>query len=142
MEHTRSRRFYNLRTWAGRNRIKTTSLGPCRRIASVFPLLAWLSCAGCASFRACDQGDDWWGSDKKKHFAAAALIGAGVTFAASTQADPGESAALGVTVAMVVGLGKEGYDLEVKKTCWSWKDLVWDFIGASAGASAAVAMTR
>ena len=41
---------------------------------------------------------------------------------------------------MAAGLGKETYDLRVKGTCWSWRDVFWDFLGASAGASLAATL--
>ena len=93
--------------------------------------------SGCAHFRSCGSGDRWWGEDKKKHFAASALIGAGITFASSTQTDTAEAAAIGFAAAVSAGAAKEWHDLYIQKTCWSWKDLAWDIIGASVGASLA-----
>ncbi|HMP91200.1 MAG TPA: hypothetical protein PJ991_13450 [Kiritimatiellia bacterium] len=104
---------------------------------SIF-LLTWTTfVSGCANFRSCGGGDDWWGPDKKKHFAASAAIGAGTTLAVSTRADTADAAAIGFATATAAGAAKEWYDLNIKKTCWSWKDLVWDIIGASVGASLA-----
>ena len=97
-----------------------------------------LAQAGCAGFRAC--GDAWWGPDKAKHFAAGFVLGAGGTALAAQELDPEEAAALGWLAAMAAGAGKEFYDLRVKGTCWSWHDLFWDFLGASAGASLALAL--
>jgi putative lipoprotein len=93
--------------------------------------------SGCANFRSCGQDDPWLGPDKVKHFTAAALIGGGATALAATETDTGEAAAIGWTVAVGAGLAKEHYDLRVKKTCFSWKDLAWDVIGASVGVSIA-----
>ena len=93
---------------------------------------------GCADFRTCR--DAWWGADKARHFAAAAMIGAGGAALASSRLKAEEAAATGWSAAMLAGTGKEGWDVNVKKTCWSWQDLFWDFLGASAGASAAWAL--
>lgn len=89
--------------------------------------------AGCAGFRTC--GDSWLGPDKAKHFAAGFVLGAGGSLAAR-DLGPEEAAAFGWTTAMAAGFGKEAYDLRVKDTCWSWRDVFWDFLGASLGASA------
>ncbi len=96
-------------------------------------VLLCLACSGCASFRSCGNGEGWFGQDKAKHFAGSALIGGSVTAIAAQDMDTGEAVALGYAVAMSAGIGKEVYDLNVKNTCWSWKDLVWDFLGASVG---------
>lgn len=92
---------------------------------------------GCASFRSCGPGDEWRGPDKTKHFGGSALVAGGVTALAAQDQDSGEAAAVGIGVALAVGAGKELYDLNVKQTCWSWKDLAWDFLGASIGATLA-----
>lgn len=89
--------------------------------------------AGCAGFRTC--GDSWLGPDKAKHFAAGFVLGAGGALAAR-DLEPEEAAAVGWSTAMAAGFGKETYDLRVKGTCWSWRDVFWDFLGASLGASA------
>ena len=93
--------------------------------------------AGCAGFRTCN--DAWWGPDKAKHFAAGFALAAGGTLTAR-DLEPEEAAAIGWTAAMAAGLGKETYDLRIKGTCWSWRDVFWDFLGASAGASLAAAL--
>jgi len=98
-----------------------------------FCLIAALTQTGCAGFRSCGSGDPWLGPDKVKHFTASAVIGAGATALASTQADTGESVAIGWTTATAAGAAKEWHDLYIKKTCFSWRDLVWDMIGASVG---------
>ena len=93
--------------------------------------------AGCAGFRTC--GDSGLGPDKAKHFAAGFVLGAGGALAAR-DLGPEEAAATGWTAAMAAGFGKEAYDLRVKDTCWSWRDVFWDFLGASLGASAVWAL--
>ena len=94
--------------------------------------------AGCAGFRTCN--DAWWGPDKAKHFAAGFALAAGGTALAANELDPEAAAAGGGSAAMAAGLGKETYDLRVKDTCWSWQDVFWDFLGASAGASLAATL--
>lgn len=93
---------------------------------------------GCAGLRTCGPDDAWFGPDKAKHVAVTAGIGAGVVFA-SPDLDDEDAAAAGFAAAMTAGVAKEWYDNDVKKTCFSWKDLVWDFIGASIGITVAEA---
>ena len=93
--------------------------------------------AGCAGFRTC--GDSWLGPDKAKHFAAGFVLGAGGALAAR-DLGPEEAAGIGWTTAMAAGFGKAAYDLRVKDTCWSWRDVFWDFLGVSLGASAVWAL--
>ena len=92
---------------------------------------------GCAGFRFCERDDQWLGADKGKHFAASALIGGGATAIANQSTDTDEAVLIGISAAAAAGVSKEYYDLYHKKTCFSWKDLVWDFIGASAGITVA-----
>jgi len=103
-----------------------------------FPALL-LATPGCAGFRSCHEGDPWLGTDKFKHFAISGAIAAGVT-AGLHEKDSDVAVAAGMGAAMVAGTAKEWHDLYNRNTCWSWKDLVWDFIGASVGASAASAI--
>jgi putative lipoprotein len=88
--------------------------------------------AGCTSIRPCQDG--WWGRDKAGHFAVGGLMGAGTALAGRdnewNDAETG-SATLGIVA--VAGFGKELYDQEIKKTCWSWKDWTWNLAGAMAG---------
>lgn len=93
--------------------------------------------AGCAGFRTCS--DSWLGPDKAKHFAAGFVLGAGGALAARDLGSE-EAAAVGWTTGIAAGVGKEAYDLRVKGTCWSWRDVFWDFLGASLGASAVWAL--
>jgi len=94
--------------------------------------------AGCAGFRSCQEGDAWFGTDKYKHFAFSGAIAAAVT-ASFHEEDPETAAALGMGAAMAAGTTKEWHDLHKRNTCWSWRDLAWDFIGASVGVTAAAA---
>jgi putative lipoprotein len=106
-----------------------------RRLAALALLLT-----GCAT--TAPPGDAWFGPDKAKHFLAGAAFGAaGALAATSADADDGAAVAAGVGAAAAAGAGKEWYDVEVSKTGWSWKDLVWDLLGGCAGATAAAAFS-
>jgi putative lipoprotein len=96
---------------------------------------------GCAGLRRCGPDDTWFGHDKAKHLFATAAISATATTIAAQDRDRDEAAAIGFGTAMAVGLGKEAYDLHVKETCWSWRDLAWDALGASLGATLAAQTT-
>lgn len=108
--------------------------GPARVGAMVTIALLLLN-TGCAGLRYCGSDDPWLGVDKQKHFAASALLGAGITAAASSGLDSEDAAAAGIAAAMGAGLVKERRDCKKPGGCFSWKDLVWNFIGASVGAS-------
>ena len=92
--------------------------------------------SGCATF---DWGNDsWLGKDKLYHFAVSGAIGAGTTVAAQKNvASPKAASVIGITATVGLGTGKECYDAIVKDTFWSWKDLVWDFVGGTVGSYAA-----
>lgn len=117
---------------------KATSGGHAGRARLLLLILGvGLASSGCASLRTCGPADPWWAVDKARHFGVSAVLGAGITLAAENHMNQAEAAALGLTTSMAAGLGKEAWDLRIKHTCWSWKDLVWDFLGASAGVAAA-----
>ena len=68
------------------------------------------------------------------HFTAAGVIGACTTAAAvNNGASDSDAPVIGISVAIGVGAGKEFYDLTVKETYWSWKDMLWNLIGGTAG---------
>ena len=93
-------------------------------------LAAVVALSGCASL----QRDRWLGADKLKHLAAGTAIAAGSTYAArEAGADIEDARAIGVTMVITVGAGKELYDRDVKKTFWSWQDMSWNLIGALLG---------
>src|SRR5687767_10062859 len=79
--------------------------------------------------------DDWFGRDKGLHAAASAVIAAG-SYAASTPwlDDRGSRAAVGASVALAAGIGKELWDAAGTGDA-SGKDLVWDVIGTAIGVS-------
>ncbi|WP_455212578.1 hypothetical protein [Kaarinaea lacus] len=81
--------------------------------------------------------DDWFGEDKLYHFLAAGVIGAAATKAAvNNQATPCDAMFIGISTTLVIGAGKEWYDLKVKKTLFSWKDMFWNLAGSSVGSFA------
>ncbi len=87
---------------------------------------------GCAT--ASPQNDDWLGRDKAKHFLAAGVIsGAAAVIADKQGMDNDESFYLAFGITLSLGAGKEAFDMKVRKTGWSWKDLAWDTLGALAG---------
>lgn len=120
-------RYYNVRTPLNGHRGKYG--------IAIVAALGIALIGGCTHPRACD--DAWWGPDKQKHFAGSFLLGAGATLLAAEQTDPGPAAAIGFGIAATTGAAKETYDLNVKKTCWSWRDFAWDLLGASLGATLA-----
>jgi len=72
--------------------------------------------------------------DKAYHFAAGALIGAGVTALVNgDELSDVEAGARGTGAAVIAGAGKEWFDRDARKTYWSWKDLAWDLLGGLAG---------
>ncbi|RJR18053.1 MAG: hypothetical protein C4581_06770 [Nitrospiraceae bacterium] len=95
-------------------------------------LIALTFLTGCAT--ATPQDDSWFGRDKAKHFLASGLISGTATVIADKQGmnrDESFYFAFGTTLSL--GAGKEAYDLKIRKTGWSWKDLFWDALGALAG---------
>ena len=71
------------------------------------------------------------------HFLTASVIGAAATkVAVNNQASPCEAVFIGISTTLVIGAGKEWYDLKVKKTLFSWKDMVWNLAGGSIGSFA------
>ena len=74
---------------------------------------------------------------KVYHFTVAATIGAGTTVAAdSNGASHSDAPIIGTSVAVGMGAGKEFYDLTIKETYWSWKDMFWNVAGGLAGSYA------
>ncbi len=81
--------------------------------------------------------DTWFGEDKLYHFLTTSVIGAAATKAAlNNQAAPCDAMFIGISTTLVIGAGKEWYDLKVKKTLFSWKDMFWNLAGSSVGSFA------
>ncbi len=80
------------------------------------------------------RGDDWFGRDKAWHFAVGGAISAGTVAAARRNDVPdAESMVWGVGVTMTMGAGKELYDVHVRKSYWSWRDMTWNLAGSLLG---------
>ena len=95
---------------------------------------------GCATYQgssppASTRKDEWFARDKLKHFSASFLIGTAAYSAArlgDTSKD--DASIVGFSLSSTCGIAKEIND-EVKRDDWSYKDLIWDFIGGAAGVS-------
>jgi putative lipoprotein len=99
-------------------------------------IIACLVITGCAGTTSKD--DNWFSEDKAYHFAASALIGAGVSSAAKDSGSSTcEAATAGISITLVVGAGKEYYDKHKNNGNWSWKDMFWNLAGGTAGSLAA-----
>ena len=98
-------------------------------------IILFLTVSGCATTRC--YHDNFFGKDKLYHFTASGVIGAGVTAVSRNNGISDYKApVIGVSVSIGIGAGKEFYDLTVKETYWSWKDIVWNLIGSSVGSYA------
>ena len=103
------------------------------RFTKCMVLTGCLLTSGCASLTT--GRDPWLGRDKGQHFAAAFLISAGGgSMLRQNGMDASDAGFAGFGVALSMGLGKEWYDRSVRRSFWSWRDLVWDVAGAAAGA--------
>ncbi|MBZ4329842.1 hypothetical protein [Corallococcus sp. AS-1-12] len=88
------------------------------------------------------SGDDWFGRDKPRHFAAcAAATGVGYGAGAVLFDSPGARALSGVGLGLGVGLGKEVYD-RARGSVFSVKDLAWDAAGTATGLLASFLVDR
>jgi putative lipoprotein len=87
--------------------------------------------------------DRWLGRDKGLHFAASAVIAAG-GYAASTPwiERPAGRAAVGASLALTAGAGKEIWDATAGAGDPSWKDFAWDAIGTAVGVGVALLVDR
>ncbi|WP_226994221.1 hypothetical protein [Myxococcus hansupus] len=101
----------------------------------------WLAVLSAPAARAA-SGDEWFGPDKPKHFAACfVLAGAGYGGGALLFDEPYARWLTGAGLAMGVGVGKELYDLG-RGTTFSTKDLAWDAIGTASGLAVSYAVDR
>jgi uncharacterized protein YfiM (DUF2279 family) len=96
----------------------------------VLVLLLCLSVPGAARAQ---YGDEWFGPDKKKHFAACfVLAGVGYGGGALLFEEPAARWLTGAGLAMGAGVGKELYDKQ-RGGLFSLKDLAWDAVGTATG---------
>lgn len=70
--------------------------------------------------------DPFFGKDKTKHFGASYIIG-------QIAYENTHSVKKSVAIFTLIGVSKELYDLKIKKTKFSFKDLFWDVVGGSSG---------
>lgn len=78
---------------------------------------------------------NWFGADKFKHFTVSTVMSAGFTHFAEKHQPECVAFATGTSLSISVGLGKEWYDKNIRKTYWSQKDFFWDVIGSLFGSS-------
>ncbi|MEE8328361.1 MAG: hypothetical protein V3R54_00325 [Thermodesulfovibrionia bacterium] len=98
-------------------------------------LVLSLLVSGCAVVNS--REDHWFGRDKFYHFSIAAAIGAGVSSAVNKNGTSNcKAPVMGVSAAIGLGMAKELYDRNIKKTYWSWKDMFWNLFGGTAGSLA------
>ena len=102
-----------------------------------YPNLTWVillftTFSGCAGNNY--RSDPWFGVDKVYHFCGGAVIGGGTTAIAEHNGwSEGDARCLAFGITLPLGAAKETYDLTVKKTGWSWKDLIWTAAGTLTG---------
>lgn len=101
--------------------------------AKLIPILSVsLLLCGCGTML--QKNDSWLGQDKLKHFVASGVIaGAGMIIADNNDRGDRESFPIVIGVTLSVGAAKEAYDLGIAGHGWSWKDFVWDVLGALSG---------
>lgn len=96
-----------------------------------------ISMSACATATAHHPHDNWFGEDKMRHFLVSSAIGAVFTkIAANNGTAPCKSVFIGISASMAIGSGKEWYDKNIRKTYFSWKDMVWDIAGGTLGSLA------
>lgn len=107
----------------------------------LFLIVLLLICiSGCAAHQKtasprAEKKDECFAKDKAKHFSASFLIGAlTYSIARAGEADKDDASIIGFSLSSTCGIAKEIND-EVKRNDWSYKDLIWDFIGSVAGVS-------
>lgn len=70
--------------------------------------------------------DPFIAKDKTKHFGASYI-------AVQAVYQTSQSTEKAIVASALLGIGKEFYDLKVKKTTFSFKDLLWDALGIASG---------
>ena len=87
--------------------------------------------------RAADP-DPWFGPDKALHFGiSAGLAGGGYALSALVLEKPWQRAVTGAGFSLLLGAGKELYDLSGHGDA-SWKDFTWDVAGTAVGVGIAL----
>lgn len=84
--------------------------------------------------------DPWWGTDKALHLGlSAAITGGGYALSTQLTDEIGGRAAIAAAVGVGAGLAKEVADALGLGTP-SWKDFLWDVIGAGVAVSVSVSI--
>ncbi len=110
----------------------------CFRLLLITLLIVHLT--GCATYQRTippdsTREDKWFARDKLKHFTASFLISAAAYSAARWgNASKDDASITGFAFSSSCGIAKEIND-KARRNNWSYKDLVWDFIGGGGGAS-------
>ncbi len=106
----------------------------------LFILILLICFSGCTTYQKTAsphtaKKDEWFAKDKAKHFSASFLIGA-MTYSIARvgEADKDDASLIGFSFSTTCGIAKEIND-EIKRNDWSYKDLIWDFIGGVVGVS-------
>lgn len=108
------------------------------RITLVITLINLCLLSACTPINHTRHKDDWFGRDKAQHFAVSAFVGASTsTMLMHNGHGDCESATGGIAFSVVVGAGKEYHDKYNRNKNWSWKDMLWNFIGGTVGSLAA-----
>ncbi|AOY00649.1 hypothetical protein [Jeongeupia sp. USM3] len=100
------------------------------RCVPVLAILLMLQGGSACAFEFADP-DPWHGSDKVAHFSVSVALGAGGREVASDSAHP---QLYGVILAVVPGVAKEVLDGIRQDNDFSYKDLLFDLVGAISGA--------
>ena len=104
-------------------------------ISRLLGVLIIVTIDGCAMTQ--HHSDHWFGEDKIAHFFVSSLLGAAATTAAQNNGvSDCDAPIVGVSLTLAVGTGKEFYDKYFKKTYFSWKDMIWNMLGVTAGSLA------
>lgn len=104
-----------------------------RRIVTIALLCSTFNLISCAT-PPIKHNNPWFGKDKAVHFAVSTALAAGLTAAAKEHDRTNCDAALvGFSVSLAIGAGKESYDKRIKKTRYSYRDMVWNMAGATVG---------
>lgn len=97
-------------------------------------------CLGLSARAEPPPADPFFGRDKALHFGfSAGLAGAGYGLSALGIHGTANRVAMGMTLSLGAGYAKEVFDAMGYGTP-SWKDFVWDVIGASVGVGIAVSL--
>jgi putative lipoprotein len=102
------------------------------------PLAAMLLLVPTRAHAAPPDPDPWFGPDKALHFTLSSLIaGGGYGLTALADDHIATRIAFGAGLGVVVGAGKELWDLSGHGDP-SWKDFTWDLIGTAVGVGIAI----